>query len=119
MKRLLLLFLLVACSEKKTETLLAPQAFEEKFKATENAILLDVRTEEEVSNGTLEGSTNIVYDQNFADKLGSLEQKPVFVFCAAGGRSAKAATILRDKGFTVFELEGGFNAWKQAGMPVK
>jgi phage shock protein E len=119
MKRLFILLLLFSCSEKKTETLLAPTAFDAKIKATENALVLDVRTEAEISTGIIEGATNIVYDENFANKLTSLEQKPVFVYCAVGGRSAKAATILRDKGYTVYELEGGITAWKDAGLPVK
>lgn len=119
MKQLLILLILVACSQKQAETLLAPQAFDKKFKSTEGAILLDVRTEEEVSEGTLPGAINIVYDKDFANKLGSLERKPVFVYCAGGVRSAKAAGILRNKGFEVYDLEGGYNAWKKAGMPVK
>ncbi len=119
MKRLLILLVLVACSPKKTEALLSPKDFDSTLKATANAIVLDVRTPAEVSTGIIEGATNIVYDATFADKLGSIEQKPIFVYCAAGGRSAKAATILRDKGYTVFELDGGMNAWKDAGMPVK
>jgi len=119
MKRLLILLLLVACSEKKTDVLLAPTAFDAKLKATENALLLDVRTEEEVNTSIIEGAENIVYDESFANKLSALEQKPIFVYCAAGGRSAKAAGILREKGYEVFELEGGMRAWKDAGMPVK
>ncbi|MCW5911367.1 MAG: rhodanese-like domain-containing protein [Cyclobacteriaceae bacterium] len=119
MKRLLILLLLIGCSEKKPGSLLAPQAFDIKLKATENAIVLDVRTVEEVNTGTLENAINIVYDKNFADKLDALEQKPVFVYCEAGGRSAKAAHILREKGFEVFELDGGIRAWKDAGMPVR
>jgi phage shock protein E len=119
MKRLFILLLFFSCSEKKTEALLAPTAFDAKLKAIENALLLDVRTEAEVGTGIIEGATNIVYDENFANKLNSLEQKPVFVYCAVGGRSAKAATILRDKGYTVFELEGGITARKDAGLPVK
>ena len=119
MKRLLILLLLIACSEKKAASLLSPIAFDSKIKATEDALVLDVRTEEEVSAGVIEGATNIVYDANFANKLSALEQKPIFVYCAAGGRSAKAASILREKGFEVFELEGGMRAWKDAGLPVK
>lgn len=122
MKRLFILLLVVACSEKKADvaaTLLAPEAFEAKLNATENALLLDVRTAEEVNTGIIDGAENIVYDENFADKLSSLEQKSIFVYCAAGGRSAKAASILREKGYEVFELDGGMRAWKDAGMPVK
>jgi len=122
MKKLFILLLVVACSEKKADvvaTLLAPVAFEAKLNATENALLLDVRTEEEVNTGIIEGAENIVYDENFASKLSSLEQRPIFVYCAAGGRSSKAASILREKGYEVFELDGGMRAWKDAGMPVK
>ncbi|MBX2899327.1 MAG: rhodanese-like domain-containing protein [Cyclobacteriaceae bacterium] len=119
MKKLFVVLILVACGEAKQETLLAPKAFEAKISSTKDALVLDVRTEEEVNSGALAGATNIVYDEHFADKLEGLEHKPLFVYCAAGGRSAKAATILRQKGYTVFELDGGIKAWKAAGLPVK
>ena len=118
MKKLLIFVLLAGCSEK-SPNLLAPQDFKTKLEATENAIVLDVRTEEEVGSGVLAGAINIVYDENFANKLGSVEQKPIFIYCAAGGRSAKAANILRQKGYSVFELDGGIRAWKDAGLPIQ
>jgi rhodanese-related sulfurtransferase len=122
MKKLFVILLLVACGEKQTTTetsLLAPTAFNTKLQAVENALLLDVRTEEEVKTGVIDGAENIVFDENFADKLTALSDKPIFVYCAAGGRSAKAADILREKGFEVYELEGGMRAWKEAGLPVQ
>lgn len=52
--------------------------------------------------------------------------KPVFssgkklvLFCAAGWRSALATKTLQDMGFDdVGHIDGGFDAWKQAGAPV-
>ncbi len=52
--------------------------------------------------------------------------KPVFaqdkqfvLFCAAGWRSALATQTLQDMGLErVGHIEGGFGAWKQAGLPV-
>lgn len=42
------------------------------------------------------------------------------LFCAAGWRSALAAKTLQDMGIpAVCHLEGGFQAWQQAGGPVK
>ncbi len=42
------------------------------------------------------------------------------LFCAAGWRSALAAKTLQDMGVAdVCHLEGGFQAWQQAGGPVK
>ena len=80
-----------------------------------NAVLLDVRTPEEYSLGHLEGSMNINwYDNDFKDKVAVLERsKTVYVYCKAGGRSAKAATMLREMGFKdVVNLEGGYDAVK-------
>jgi len=120
MKKLFVLLLLLACNEKKTETALLPEAFNLKYKSTPHAILLDVRTDAEVKEGTIAGSQNIIYDDAFANKLGGLSADiPIFVFCAAGKRSAKAAEILKEKGFKeVYQLKGGLNAWKDAKMPM-
>lgn len=120
MRRYFLFLLLFACAEKNTETLLSAKDFESKFKATESAILLDVRTPEEIAGGKIAGAQNIVWDDSFADNLSTLEHKPIFVYCGSGIRSAKAAAVLREKGYTeVFELDGGIKAWKEAGMPVE
>jgi thioredoxin 1 len=120
MKKLLILLFLFACSERKATSVLSPIDFDSKYKATENAILLDVRTVEEVNAGALAGAINIVYDDAFADKLESLEHKPIFVYCGSGIRSAKAAAILREKGYEpVFEMDGGIKAWKASGLPVQ
>jgi len=119
MKNYLMFFLLFACTEKNTNNVLTAQEFDKKFKATDDAILLDVRRPEEIASGKIEGSVNIVWDDTFADKLGSLDHKPIFIYCASGIRSAKAAAILREKGYDpVIELDGGFGAWQQAGLPV-
>lgn len=120
MKKILVLLLLVACSDKRSESALSPRDFNSKYKDTPNAVLLDVRTEEEVRAGTIMGSQNIVYDDSFENKIGNLPTSaPIFVYCAAGKRSEKAARILKDKGFKeVYQLKGGLNAWKEAKMPL-
>lgn len=120
MKKYLLFLLLFGCAEKKTESVLTAQEFDAKFKATENAILIDVRTLEEVAAGKIPNAGNIVWDESFGDKISQLEHQPVFLYCGSGIRSAKAATVLREKGYTeVYELEGGIKAWKAAGLPVE
>ena len=119
MKKYLFAFIvLCACSGGTQTSVLSPTEFQEKLNSTPDAILIDVRTPEEIAVDRIENSRNIVYDDSFETKLADVEQKPVFVYCAAGKRSAKAAHILRDKGYNVFELDGGLNAWKAAGLPV-
>ena len=45
--------------------------------------------------------------------------KPVLICCASGARSSRAASVLRKAGREqVFNLSGGLQAWRQAGLPV-
>lgn len=83
--------------------------------------LLDVRTPEEVAHGIIEGATVIdIYDPQFIEKVGKLDkEKPIVVYCAAGGRSAKAAMKLKDLGFKkIYDLKAGYRGWKSEGYPT-
>src|SRR5690606_29392040 len=71
---------------------LKADAFNTTLKSTAHAQLLDVRTPDEFSKGHLEGATNINWnDRTFSDKVATLDkEKPLFVYCLGGGRSAAA-----------------------------
>ncbi len=43
---------------------------------------------------------------------------PLYVICAAGARSNRAAAFLREQGIDAINVMGGTNAWYQLGMPV-
>lgn len=80
--------------------------------------LLDVRTKGEVAKGAIEGSQNIdFFDENFETRIEKLDKsKPVYVYCASGGRSGEAMELMKKKGFKeVYNLYGGYNAWSKAG----
>ena len=77
--------------------------------------VVDVRTTEEFSAGALPGALNIpVTDLSFPFQIAKLDkQKPVLIYCKAGGRSARAALAMKALGFSViYELEGGYRAWE-------
>lgn len=83
--------------------------------------VLDVRTPEEYDRGHLAGSILIPIDRlnSRLKELPADKSRPVLVYCAVGGRSAKAARFLYKKGFkNVYDLEGGIEAWTSAGKPV-
>lgn len=115
-------FILLGCREKsESQQLLSIAAFDEKLSSTSNKILLDVRTPAEYQEGHLPDATLIdIKRDDFTAQINKLDKgKPVFVYCAAGIRSEKAAAILHAQGFKeVYDLDGGFNAWKDAGKPV-
>ncbi len=78
--------------------------------------LVDVRTPDEYAAGHIKGSVNIdIQDSNFENKISKMDKdKTVYVYCKAGGRSAKAQKMLQNMGFKhVVNLEGGFDQWKQ------
>ena len=59
----------------------------------------------------------IPFDE-IADHLDELPAKdaPIVLYCRSGGMSASAAEVLVDEGYSnVFELDGGFDAWKAKG----
>ncbi len=108
------LFLIASCSYGQKRV--SQEEFK-KIMKDKNAQILDVRTANEVAQGKIQGSLNIDYfktdfletTKNKLDK-----NKPVLVYCAAGGRSASAAKDLKKAGFkTVYDLEGGYDNWKE------
>lgn len=83
---------------------------------------LDVRTVAEYSEGHIPGSVNVnVLDKEFEKVAGDVLQKdkPVALYCRSGKRSKQAANILSEKGYKVYELDKGFNAWQEAGKDTE
>lgn len=86
-----------------------------------NGLLLDVRTDDEFAESHLKGATQIdFFSSDFKNKVSELDKNtPVYVYCRSGGRSGKAAKMMKGMGFKeVYNLEGGILAWQRKGMPV-
>lgn len=70
--------------------------------------LVDVREPEEVKRGMLKGATHIPL-HTVRDRVGELDVKrPVVVYCQKGLRGYVASRILKQKGFQVSNLSGGY-----------
>lgn len=122
--KLMIAFLLLSSAAfSQTDTsLLQPGQFEKAISAN-NSQLVDVRTPAEYKNGHIKNSFLADWKKRdeFESQIKKLDpQKPVYLYCAAGVRSHAAALFLRGKGFTqVYELEGGFDGWKEAKKGVE
>lgn len=117
----LIMMLVGFTSCAQSSNVLDANEFEKKMAATKEKTILDVRTPGEFSEGHLTNAKNIdYYNDDFKQQVSKLDKnKPVFVYCKAGGRSASAKEVLTELGFTkIFDLQGGMNAWKQANKPV-
>ena len=84
----------------------------------EGASLIDVRRPDEFAVARVPGARLI--------PLGELVERTdevptdgtVYVICATGVRSAKAAAHLRTLGIDAVNVAGGTKAWMEAGLPI-
>lgn len=109
-------------NQKQQETVLEANAFEQKIKEG-NVQILDVRTSEEYKSGHLKNAFQADWNDQtqFAERTKHLDKNtPIYVYCLSGKRSAAAAKSLQESGFTqVYDLKGGFNAWRQANKEIE
>jgi rhodanese-related sulfurtransferase len=84
----------------------------------QGAVVLDVRNPDEYETAHVPGAVLI--------PLGELEARqdevpvadPLYVICAAGGRSLRAAAALLGAGHHALSVAGGTNGWIERGGPV-
>ena len=87
----------------------------EQLKNDANAVILDVRTEDEWNEGFIPKAiyNDIYKGQSFIYRLEELDKsKNYYVYCAAGVRSVNACNAMEQLGFeNTFNLVGGFSNW--------
>ena len=87
----------------------------------EDALIIDVRESWETADGTVPGA--LLIERGMLElSIGRAEpavDRPLILMCAGGDRSAISAQSLGQMGYeNVFNLTGGFNAWRDQGLPV-
>ena len=87
-----------------------------------NAVLVDVRETKEYEGGRLPNAIHIPLSQlaSRGAELARYVGKPVVAYCMTGNRARMANAALARLGFKeVYNLRGGYKAWKDAGLPVE
>jgi rhodanese-related sulfurtransferase len=87
-----------------------------------NALLVDVRETKEFEGGRLPQAVHIPLSQleGRGEELQRYAGRPVVAYCMTGSRSGLAAKVLARVGFKdIYQLRGGYRAWKDAGLPVE
>ena len=117
---------MVKAAKQEIENLAPEKVMAELAKG--NVVLIDIREPEELKQaGKISGAVNaprgmlefyadssLPYHKPEFDK-----DKRLILYCASGGRSALAVKTLKEMGYkNVAHIDGGFKAWKAAGMPV-
>ena len=103
---LILLSVNLSCSQIKSKPIT-----EFSQKDAKNVLLVDVRTPAEFARGHLENALNINwFDADFTERFKNFnKEKPIYLYCQKGGRSAKAAKLLDSLGYDVVNLSGGYS----------
>ena len=86
----------------------------------EGAMLVDIRAESQRDHdGVVPGSTFLARNV-LVWRVDQMQAAPrVIVMCDEGYQSSLAAATLRDLGLEATDLVGGFQAWREAGLPVE
>ena len=95
---------------------------QERGQPGDDFVLLDVRENDEVRTGYIDGAVAIPRGFLEFQVGGKIPQtdKEVVVYCAGGARSLLAAQVLRSMGYdNVSSMAGGMTRWKDAGFPVQ
>ena len=120
---LLYAFFALSCQSQQNKAIqtLTVKEFAKKLTNTTNPQLLDVRTPEEFAAEHLDNAiNNNVLAADFEAKVKKLNKvKPIFVYCKAGSRSAKAAEQLAEMGFkNIYNLDGGIMKWNASQKSI-
>lgn len=86
-----------------------------------NAVVIDLRSADDFAKGHLPSARHLEFAELQAKVAQFVKNKsnPVLLVCQTGQQSHKAERLVKDAGFAeVHVLDGGVNAWQQAGMPV-
>jgi rhodanese-related sulfurtransferase len=119
---------LVADAKSRIREIGAAEAAE-VLKKNPRTLIVDVREPAEWSEGHIPGALHVPRgmleakaDLEYANREPRLADRaqPIIVHCASGARSAIAADVLQQMGFTdVQSMAGGIVAWKEKGLPIE
>ena len=86
---------------------------------SDDAALIDVREVSEYAAGHVPGAVLMPMTRLTAH-LGELDKnRPVYVVCASGNRSAAMTDLLVANGYRAYSVAGGTTAWARSGRPLE
>lgn len=103
---------------------LSPAEASAWIEAHPEGLIVDAREDAEFKNhGRIAKATNLSQlagETTLATLEKESRNRPFLIYCALGERAALLAADLEQRGFVNLSiLEGGFHAWKDAGLAVK
>ena len=117
-KLIILLFVPLVCfsqiSNQRKYEVLDFDTFKKNIEL-EHVLLIDVRTNEEYSDGHIKGAVNVdYYKENFFNSYFENidKNKPLYIYCRSGNRSRRTSDKLINQGFLkIYDLKDGYVSW--------
>ena len=78
-----------------------------------NCFVIDLRSKEDFEKGHLPKAVSITVDEIEQGLFQVSKKLPIVVYCASGGDSLKIARLLSMRGYMVYNLAGGYDAYKR------
>jgi rhodanese-related sulfurtransferase len=98
----------------------SPQEAKNLIENRKELLLIDVRGQDELYEGYIEGSTLMPVWDIIKGTQRPPKDKPILLICAVGGRSLALGQLMSRNGWNeVYNLKGGISAWKEADLPLK
>jgi rhodanese-related sulfurtransferase len=93
-----------------------------RMASNERVRLIDVREDNEWQAAHAAGAEHLgkgIIERDIEETVPD-KGTEVILYCGGGFRSALAADVLQEMGYTnVFSMAGGWKAWKESGAPTK
>lgn len=95
---------------------------QQRLKQNPNAKLIDVREDNEWQAGHAAGAEHLgkgIFERDVEEKVPDRSTE-LILYCGGGFRSALAADVLQQMGYTnVFSMAGGWKAWRESGANIQ
>ena len=114
--------LLISLAAVAAGPVISPEDLAARMRAPNPPLLVDVRTQAEFREGHIAGAINVAHDEIAArwPALNVPRDEEFIVYCGTGRRAGLAQQALEALGYMRTRiLDGGFEAWKKAGLPVE
>lgn len=99
---------------------ISPQTAKKMIDSRSDLVIIDVRTPAEMTQGRIAGSNLMPFWSVVRGEHNLPKDKAIILVCAVGGRSYAAGQVLARKGYReIYNLSGGIESWKRAGLPLK
>ena len=105
--------------EDKLDFTTGPMELNAMIERNDNIMIIDVRGLDDYGKGHIPGAVNLPKD-SWDTFLGLAKDRVNIVYCYSEvcHLAAEAAKRFAEAGFSVMELEGGFDTWKAYNLPV-